>query len=37
MEINVTVDRTKLPKNLYKPNPIDRKTKKPVNNPFLNK
>lgn len=30
-----SIDRSKLPKNLYKQNPVDRKLNKPINNPFL--
>lgn len=30
-----SIDRTKLPKNLYKQNPIDRKKRKKINNPYL--
>jgi predicted ABC-type ATPase len=32
---SVTIDRSKLPRTLYKKNPIDRKSGKPINNPFL--
>ncbi len=32
---NITIDRNKLPQNLYKNNPIDRKTGKKINNPYL--
>jgi len=32
---SVSIDRAKLPRTLYKQNPIDRKTGKQINNPFL--